>query len=346
VSCYGLPKGRTLAWLPLARRFKPQFWNSTARAGRLLRGYGLAGFDRQEPAVRIGLAAIDDGEERLLQLLRDGAAVPLAHRDAVHRANRRDLGGGAGEKRLVGDVEHLARDHLLDDFYAQILRDLDHRSAGDSRQHGVAGRRRPQPALAHEKEILARTFTDVAGGVEGDAFGIAVDQGFHLDQLRVHVIGAGFGQRGQRVRRQPVPTRNAHIHALRHRLFAQVLAPLPAGDVDVDRIVERVHAHFAVTAEHDRAHVAGGHPVHAHQLDHRLGWQGVHKHQVFVFGVPGVQVAVLDRPVSAFVFPFGAERRREVVLINEAGGQVVLVAAGGAGRQDGERKGGGQQTKG
>src|ERR1017187_1210843 len=71
--------------------------------GALLRHGRLAGINRRKPPVAVRLRAVDDSEELLLQLLRDRAAPSLADGNAVHRADVRDLGGGAGEEYFIGD---------------------------------------------------------------------------------------------------------------------------------------------------------------------------------------------------------------------------------------------------
>ena len=95
-------------------------------------------------------------------------------------------------------------------------------------------RRGLQHAVANHKKIFAGAFADVAVHVERDAFGVAVEDGFHLDELRVHVIRAGLGHRGQGVRRNARPGRNADVHSFT-RVGAQILAPRIIADVDLDR---------------------------------------------------------------------------------------------------------------
>ena len=75
------------------------------------------------------------------------------------------------------------------DRNAQVAGDLQHRLAGDAGQHGIAQRRRIQHAIAYHENILSRAFADVSVSIERDAFDVAVDDGFHLDELRVHVVG-------------------------------------------------------------------------------------------------------------------------------------------------------------
>ena len=65
----------------------------------------------------------------------------------------RDLGGGAGEEHLVGDVEHFARDHLLDHRNLQVARDLQDGIAGDARQHRIAQRRGQSVPLLTRKRF-------------------------------------------------------------------------------------------------------------------------------------------------------------------------------------------------
>src|SRR6185295_16090595 len=59
----------------------------------------------REPGLLRRIAAVDGIEEQLLQLRGDRPARAFADRPIVVLANRRHLGSGAGEKRLVGDVE-------------------------------------------------------------------------------------------------------------------------------------------------------------------------------------------------------------------------------------------------
>ena len=110
------------------------------------------------------------------------------------------------------------------------------RIARNAGQHRRAQRRSVDLAVAHHENVLAGALADIARGIEGDAFDVAVGDGFHLDQLRVHVIGPGLGHGGQGIGRHAVPTGDAHVHALGQRFLAQVLAPFPTGDVDLDGV--------------------------------------------------------------------------------------------------------------
>src|SRR3989304_1240930 len=81
--------------------------------GPRMRGLGGRLVDQGQPAVAVGLRALDQAEELLLELLRHRAALAAADLDLVDGADGRDFGGGAAEKALVGDVEHLAGNGLL-----------------------------------------------------------------------------------------------------------------------------------------------------------------------------------------------------------------------------------------
>src|ERR1700736_1768783 len=67
-----------------------------------------------EPAMAVGLLAAHDSVKLFLDRLRDGPNPALAHLDLIHSADRSDLRLGSREESFVGDVEHLARNHLLD----------------------------------------------------------------------------------------------------------------------------------------------------------------------------------------------------------------------------------------
>src|SRR5215469_4965263 len=71
--------------------------------------------NRSQPSMAVALLAAHDGVELLLQCPGDRAHAALADLDPINRTDRRDLRGRAGEEYFVGDVKHLARNHLLND---------------------------------------------------------------------------------------------------------------------------------------------------------------------------------------------------------------------------------------
>ncbi len=83
--------------------------------------HGLLHRHGGEPAMAVAHTAFDDVEEFFVQRARYRAGLAIADNDPVHRTDRRDLGGGSGKEHFVGDVEHLAGNHLLDDREAKLL---------------------------------------------------------------------------------------------------------------------------------------------------------------------------------------------------------------------------------
>src|ERR1039457_5290862 len=229
------------------------------------------GVDRREPAVSIHARAINHVEEFFLQPLGDGAPAAGADGDPVDRADRRNFRRRAAEENLVGDVQQFARNDALHYWDAGFPGQREDGVARDAGKDASAQRRRVDLTVPHYKDVLAGTFADVAGHIQRDAFGVAVGDGFHFDELRVHVIGAGLGERGQRVGGHAAPTGDADIDAFGERLFAQILAPGPAGDEDVDGVLHAVDAHLPVAAHDDGAQVAGIHFVDADQFQHGFG---------------------------------------------------------------------------
>src|SRR6266704_4945703 len=121
-------------------------------------------------------------------------------------------------------------------------------------------------AIAYDEDIFAGTFADVAAGIQGDALGIAIGESFHANELRIHVIRAGFGDGRKGVRRQARPGTDANVHALLERFGAEISAPLPAGQVDFDGAGERIHVDVAVAANHQRTDVTGIEAIFAHDF--------------------------------------------------------------------------------
>src|SRR5579862_384597 len=88
----------------------------------------------REPMVVLAVAAVDDVEERRLDLLGDRPARSAADRAAVELADRRDFRRGAREERFVGDVDVVAREARLLARDAEIRADRLHAAPRDSVQ--------------------------------------------------------------------------------------------------------------------------------------------------------------------------------------------------------------------
>src|SRR5258708_33230934 len=132
-----------------------------------------AHWHRSEPAVTVALLAAHDGVELLLDRPGDGANPALAHLDLVHGTDRRDFCCRPGEECLGCDVEHLPRNHLLDNRKVEVARNLHHGVACDSRENRTTQRRRDQLLSMHHEHIHPRSLTHKAVDVEGNAFGKA-----------------------------------------------------------------------------------------------------------------------------------------------------------------------------
>jgi len=229
-------------------------------------GFGYLYVDRGEPVVAVGLEAVDDGEELFMQSAGDRAHGAVAYEDAVDRAEVSNLGGGAGEEGLVSDIEHLAGQRLFDHFDAELLGQRDDRGAGDAAEHRVGQRCGVEDAALDQKEVFAGAFGEIAVDVKPDALGVAVDLGLHANELRVHVVGAGLGERGHRVGREPVPTGDADVGA---GIAGDVFAPWEVGDIDLDGGLERIDTDLAVASKCDGADVAGSDAVGFDHIDDR-----------------------------------------------------------------------------
>src|SRR5262249_16851475 len=82
---------------------------------------------------------------------------------------------------------------------------------------------------------------------------------------RVEVGARGLGVRNHARRTDPAPARDLGAYSLAGALLAEVGAPGPGGDDDVD-IALRVEPQFAVTAERDRPDVGRFDPIAAQQV--------------------------------------------------------------------------------
>ena len=189
----------------------------------------------------------------------------------VHRTDRRDFHSRAHEENFVGNIEHFARNDSFFAGNANIFRELRDRIAGDAGKNAGGQRRRIERAVVCQKNIHAGAFTDVAVGIERDAFGEAVEGRFHADKLRIHVVRGGFGHSRQGVRRNAGPGADADVHTFRERVGAEIGAPAPTGHVEIDRRIERVHTNIAIAAQNDGLHVARIHLVDANEFAGDVG---------------------------------------------------------------------------
>src|SRR5438046_7722457 len=102
------------------------------------------------------LVAVDLAAHRREVGLLDAAGygARLADLAVVDRAHGNDLGGSAGEERLLDGVEVAPEQVGLRDLVAQVARDRDHRVARDAFEGARAGGRREQLAAFHHERVL------------------------------------------------------------------------------------------------------------------------------------------------------------------------------------------------
>src|SRR3954468_10330481 len=108
----------------------------------------------RQPTVPIFERAAGNPHVLTLDGKRQRARLSGTHRDSIHRADGRDLCRRACEEQLIGDVQHLARDRLLDDFNPHVPGNTNHRIAGDSIEDTRADRRSEQLPIAHEEQVF------------------------------------------------------------------------------------------------------------------------------------------------------------------------------------------------
>ena len=127
--------------------------------------------------------------------------------------------------------------------------------------------RRAERAIVHEEDVLARAFTEMTRRIQRNAFRETIKGGFHVDELRVHIIRARLGHGRQSVGRDPRPGRNTNVHSLAG-IRPQILPPRIVANINFGGRVEGIDAGFAVAPENDGADVARPHAVLFHQLNH------------------------------------------------------------------------------
>ena len=164
----------------------------------------------------------------------------------VHLADRRHLGGRSGHEDLVGGHEVGADQVLLLDGVAEVLRDLDQRVARDPGQdRGRERRSRDRPVLDDE-HVLAGAVCDEPLGGEQNRLVVAGAVGLGHREHRVQVDARRLRRVRDRVRPDALPGRDLHADPVLQALVAEVRAPRPAHDHDVDRVARGRDAELSV----------------------------------------------------------------------------------------------------
>src|SRR5581483_930011 len=250
--------------LPRARR------DTAPRAGpRRLPASRLRAARRVLEPLRPALAAAVHGVEiRLLQL--DRHRTGRADDVVVDLADRRHLGRGADHEHLVCEVEIGSDERLLDDAVAEILRDLDDRVARYPDEDRRRKIRRVDDAVAHDEDALAGAVRDVAVGGEEDRLLVAGAHRLADGEHRVDVDAGRLRDVRDDVRADALPARHLDTDAFAHALLAEVRAPRPRHDRDVDGVALRGDAELSVAEERDGTEVRLGKPVRTDELPARL----------------------------------------------------------------------------
>ena len=121
------------------------------------------------------------------------------------------------------------------------------------------------PVLDHE-DVLAGPVGDVAVVREQDRLVVAAAPRLVRREHRVQVDAGGLRGVRDRVRPDALPGGDHRGDALLLALLAEIGAPGPDQDRDLDRVRPRVHAELAVAEERDRPDVALVEPVHGDRL--------------------------------------------------------------------------------
>ncbi len=144
---------------------------------------------------------------------------------------------------------------FCDDAVAEILRDLDHGVARDADEDRGGEIRRVDDAVAHDEEALARAVRDGPLGGEHDRLVVAGAVRLADGEHRVDVDAGRLRDVRDDVRPDALPARDLGADAVLHPVLAEVRAPRPRHDRDVDGIALRRDAELAVAEERDRTEV-------------------------------------------------------------------------------------------
>src|SRR5690606_9854530 len=112
------------------------------------------------------------------------------------------------------------------------------------------------------EKIFAGAFTDRSISRQRDAFRKSQAFRFSADELAGEIIPAGFRQRGYGIWRNALPAGDADVDTLLEPVGAQVRTPFPCRNCNVDRVVRlRSEADVAVSAHCYRSNVGAVHQV-------------------------------------------------------------------------------------
>src|SRR2546423_3985668 len=192
--------------------------------------------DGCEPGPVFAIPAAHDLEIQFLQPLDDRPDLAIADEPAVDVDHRRNLGAGAAEEDLVGNVELGAVDRALEDFHAELgTEQLDHGEPGEALENIVGRRRREHLAVANHEDILGAALADMALMRQHDGLVEAVFLGLRFGKCGVDINAGDLCPGRRRIVVDPSPARD---HAVDASLDVDVVAE--GRHVDGKRIFEIV----------------------------------------------------------------------------------------------------------
>ena len=166
--------------------------------------------------------------------------------------------------------------------------EVDDRVAGDPRENRHRERRRQEPPVLDDEDVLARAVGDVAVAGEHDRLVVAGPACLGRREHRVQVDPGRLRDVRDHVRAHSLPARDHRGDSRLLTVLAEIGAPGEADDDDVDGIAGRRDAELAVAVERDRPHVAGRQAVRRDELVGRLAEIRRRVRQVHVQHLGGV----------------------------------------------------------
>src|SRR5437868_4007056 len=173
------------------------------------------------------LVAIDLAPDRLRVDLGDrpGDGPWARNGSVVDRVHRGDLGRGAADEDLFGDIEVAACEIADDDLVAEVAADGRDTRLRDAFERARRQRWRDDAAVAHAEDVLAGALADETLRVQHDGLVVASLERLDLGQRRVDVV-AGRLRRGRHgVVVVTRPRTDLHADTLFDGVVAEVRAP-------------------------------------------------------------------------------------------------------------------------
>src|SRR5688572_30767986 len=164
-------------------------------------------------------------------LTRDRAGPAVADLAPVDLDDRADLGAGAAQEDLVGDVQLGTVDRALDDLVPHVgPRDVDEPAARDALEDVVGHGRRDEDTPLDYEQVLGAALADVPIGGQDDGLVESVELRLALCERTVHVGAGDLSARRDGVVIGPAPAADLGPDAA---LGVDVLAERDAEDGDV-----------------------------------------------------------------------------------------------------------------